>query len=72
MNVYILSQCEYDESEIIKVFETEEMARDYVHKRYNIKSYTENDPYIENLVVYYFTDTFGICIQRFGVQHEKI
>ena len=62
----------YEDSEIIKVFETEQMARDYVHKRYNIKSYKEEDPYIDNLVVYYNTDREQIMVQRFGVQHNKI
>lgn len=74
MNVYIISECEYEGSEIIKVFETEQMARDYVHKRYHIVEYDESDPYIENLVVYYMTKEpeRDVLIQRFGVQHEKI
>ena len=71
MKVYILTEVYDPESdEIIKVFDSEKKARDYVHRNYKITKYDDSSDkrHIRNFVVYYWTETNEVLIQAFEIE----
>jgi len=73
MKVYtVMEVASHEDSEIIKVFDSDLKARQYCQRNYNITRYDDSSPsltnYIDNFIVYYWTDTVELLIQGFVVE----